>query len=114
MSHNRVAECEPRATDSKIVGFLRYVRQTHRFEDESVLRVLLRCGYENEAFVLVSHDGYAVSAELLVTAVRCEAFVLALYLEGGTGSGNGFYIELEDKVAEAWNKALLNKLATRP
>lgn len=53
------------------------------FEDESVLRMLLLFGYENEALYLISTLNYSVSPELFVTAIHCEAYIVALFLEGG-------------------------------
>lgn len=53
LSIDKVKECEPKAENSKIVSFLRHVKYHFGIEDESVLRILISMGFENEALYLI-------------------------------------------------------------
>ncbi len=61
LSSETVRECEPMVSHAKIISFLRHARVFYAFEDESVLRMLLLFGYENEVLYLISVENYAVS-----------------------------------------------------
>ena len=76
-------ESEPLVANSKIVEFLRHIKVFYGFEDESVIRVLLLQGYENEALYLICCEDYTVSSEVYVTAIESEAYIVALLMEGG-------------------------------
>lgn len=63
-------ESEPLVANSKIVQFLRHIKVYYGMEDESVIRVLLLLGYENEALYLVLTENYTVSSEVFITSIE--------------------------------------------
>ena len=53
LSIDQVKECALEAHNSQIVKFLRHIHNCFKIEDESMLRILISMGYENEALYLI-------------------------------------------------------------